>query len=36
LSLRATTLSWKASLALPLISTPQVLFIGWLINHYSH
>jgi len=36
LSLRATTLSWKASLALPLISTPQVLLIGWLINHYSH
>lgn len=36
LSLRATTLSWKASLALPLISTPQVLLIGWLINHFSH
>ena len=36
LSLRTTTLSWKASLALPLISTPQVLLIGWLINHFSH
>ena len=35
LSLRATTLSWKASLALPLISTPQVLLIGGLINHYN-
>jgi uncharacterized membrane protein YraQ (UPF0718 family) len=32
LSLRQTTRSWKASLALPLISTPQVLLIGWLIN----
>jgi len=34
-SLRATTRSWKATLALPLISTPQVLLIGWLINHFS-
>ena len=32
LSLRATTRSWKATLALPLISTPQVLLIGWLIH----
>ncbi len=35
LSLRSTTRSWKATLALPLISTPQVLLVGWLINHYS-
>jgi uncharacterized membrane protein YraQ (UPF0718 family) len=35
LSLRATTRSWKASLALPLISTPQVLLLGWLIHYYS-
>jgi hypothetical protein len=34
-SLRQTTRSWKATLALPLISTPQVLLIGWLINHFS-
>jgi uncharacterized membrane protein YraQ (UPF0718 family) len=34
-SLRAATRSWKATLALPLISTPQVLLIGWLINHFS-
>jgi len=34
-SLRTTTRSWKATLALPLISTPQVLLIGWLINHFS-
>jgi len=35
MSLRETTRSWKASLALPLISTPQVILIGWLINHFS-
>jgi uncharacterized membrane protein YraQ (UPF0718 family) len=34
-SLRQTTRSWKATLALPLISTPQVLLLGWLINHFS-
>lgn len=32
MSLRETTRSWKATLALPLISTPQVLLIGWLIH----
>lgn len=32
LSLRETTKSWKAALALPLISTPQVLLIGWLLQ----
>ena len=36
LSLRTTTRSWRATLALPLISTPQVLLLGWLINHCSH
>lgn len=35
LSLRATTRSWKATLALPLISTPQVLLIGWLIHRFG-
>jgi uncharacterized protein len=35
MSLRSTTRSWKASLALPLISTPQVLLIGWLIQHFG-
>ena len=34
MSLRSTTRSWKATLALPLISTPQVLLIGWLIHHF--
>jgi uncharacterized membrane protein YraQ (UPF0718 family) len=32
-SLRETTRSWKAVLALPLISTPQVLLIGWLLQN---
>lgn len=35
MSLRATTRSWRATLALPLISTPQVVLIGWLIQHFS-
>ena len=35
MSLRDTTKSWKASLALPLISTPQVVLIGWLIHHFG-
>lgn len=35
LSVRETTRSWKTALALPLISTPQVLWIGWLINQYG-
>jgi hypothetical protein len=34
-SLRQTTRSWKATLGLPLISTPQVLVIGWLIQRLS-
>lgn len=32
MSLKEVTRSWKASLALPLISVPQVLLIGWLIQ----
>jgi hypothetical protein len=35
MSLRATTRSWRATLALPLISTPQVVLIGWLIQRFS-
>jgi uncharacterized membrane protein YraQ (UPF0718 family) len=35
LVLRETTGSWKAALAVPLITIPQVLLIGWLMNHYS-
>ena len=33
LALRETTKSWKATLALPLITTPQVLVIAWLLNN---
>jgi uncharacterized protein len=35
MALRETTRSWKATLALPLISTPQVLLIGWLIHRMA-
>jgi len=35
MSLRETTRSWKAALALPLISTPQVLLVGWLIHQFA-
>lgn len=35
MSLRDTTKSWKAALALPLVSTPQVLLIAWLIQRFS-
>jgi len=35
MSLKETTRSWKATLALPLISTPQVLLIGWLIHQFG-
>jgi len=30
--LRQTTGSWKAALALPLLTTPQVLFVAWILN----
>ena len=30
--LRETTKSWKAALALPLITVPQVLLVAWLLN----
>ncbi len=35
LALPETPQSWMASLALPLITTPQVLLISWLLNHFS-
>ena len=31
--LREVTKSWKAALALPLITVPQVLIVAWLLNH---
>jgi uncharacterized membrane protein YraQ (UPF0718 family) len=30
--LKDTTKSWKIALFLPLITVPQVLLVGWLIN----
>lgn len=33
LVLRETTGSWKFSLALPLLTVPQILLLGWLMNH---
>ncbi|MBB5353010.1 hypothetical protein HNR46_003263 [Haloferula luteola] len=35
MALRETTRSWKATLALPLLTTPQVLLISWVLNHFS-
>jgi len=32
MSLKETTKSWKIALFLPLITVPQVLFIGWIMN----
>ncbi|MDO6805066.1 hypothetical protein Q4595_21620, partial [Wenyingzhuangia sp. 1_MG-2023] len=32
MSLKDTTRSWKIALFLPLITVPQVLLIGWLMN----
>ncbi|MGE9269162.1 MAG: permease [Verrucomicrobiales bacterium] len=32
LALRETTKSWKATLALPLVTVPQVLVVSWILN----
>ncbi len=32
MALKETTRSWRATLALPLLTTPQVLLIGWLLQ----
>ena len=32
LALRETTRSWKLALALPLLASPQILIIAWLLN----
>ena len=32
LVLRETTRSWKIALFLPLVTLPQILLLGWLIN----
>ena len=33
--LRETTKSWKIALSLPLITVPQVIFLGWLMNTFQ-
>ncbi len=33
--LRETTRSWKLALALPLLTVPQVVLLGWIINHFA-
>ncbi len=35
LVLRDATKSWKAALFLPLITVPQVIFLGWILNQFS-
>lgn len=35
LSLRETTRSWKIALFLPLVTVPQVVAIGWLLNRFG-
>ncbi|MCM2344337.1 MAG: permease [Alphaproteobacteria bacterium] len=34
LVLRQTTKSWKIALSLPLLTVPQVVLLGWLMNHF--
>lgn len=34
MSLRETTRSWRIALALPAVTVPQVVAIGWLLNHF--
>lgn len=33
--IRGTTLSWKIALFVPLISTPQVLVVAWVLNQFA-
>jgi uncharacterized membrane protein YraQ (UPF0718 family) len=34
MSLRDTTKSWKIALYLPLIAVPQVMLLGYILNHF--
>ena len=36
LSLKSTTKSWKIALFLPLVTVPQVLIVGYLINSINN
>lgn len=33
--IRQMTKSWKVALSLPLLTVPQVLLLGWLMNHFG-
>ncbi len=35
MSLRNTTVSWKIAMALPVVTVPQVLLLGWILNGLS-
>ncbi len=35
MSIKDTMKSWKMALFLPLVTLPQVIFIGWLLNQFS-
>ncbi|MCB1097016.1 MAG: permease [Verrucomicrobiae bacterium] len=35
MSLKETTRSWKAALFLPLVTVPQTLVLGWILNHFA-
>lgn len=35
LALRETTRSWKTALLLPAVTVPQVVLLGWLMNHLA-
>ncbi|MDP0490515.1 MAG: permease [Verrucomicrobiota bacterium JB023] len=35
MALKETTKSWKATFALPLLTTPQILAISWVLNQYG-
>lgn len=34
MSIKETTRSWKIALFLPLVTIPQVLILGWVMNHF--
>lgn len=35
LALRETTRSWKTAFLLPAVTVPQVVLLGWLMNHFA-
>ena len=35
MGLKETTRSWKTALFLPLATVPQVLVLGWILNHFA-